>query len=56
MYTTFILVTQEAEKLGAKHRPIFFETPCIIVTTALVCYIHITASVRYDIQYFCSLL
>ena len=29
MHKTFILVTQEAEKLGAKHRPIFFETPCI---------------------------
>ena len=29
MYTTFILVTQEAEKLGAKHRHIFFETPCM---------------------------
>ena len=28
MYKTFILVTQEAEKLGAKHLPIFFETPC----------------------------
>ena len=28
MHQTFILVTQEAEKLGAKHRPIFFETPC----------------------------
>ena len=28
MYKTFILVTQEAEKLGAKHLPVFFETPC----------------------------
>ena len=28
MYKTFILVTQEAEKLGAKHLPFFFETPC----------------------------
>ena len=24
MYKTFILVTQEAEKLGAKHLPFFF--------------------------------
>ena len=30
MHQTFILVTQEAEKLGAKHRPIFFETPCTL--------------------------
>ena len=28
MGKTFILVTQEAEKLGAKHLPVFFETPC----------------------------
>ena len=34
MYTTFILVTQEAEKLGAKHRPIFFETPCNLANLA----------------------
>ena len=28
MSKTFIQVAQEAEKLGAKHLPIFFETPC----------------------------
>ena len=27
MNKTFILVTQEAEKLGAKHLPIFFRHP-----------------------------
>ena len=30
MCKTFILVTQEAEKLGAKHLPVYFETPCTI--------------------------
>ena len=29
MGKTFILVTQEAEKLGTKHLLVFFETPCI---------------------------
>ena len=33
MGKTFILVTQEAEKLGAKHLPVFFETPCTIYGT-----------------------
>ena len=28
MGKTFILVTQKAEKLGAKHLPFFFETLC----------------------------
>ena len=28
MCKTFILITQEAEKLDAKHLPVFFETPC----------------------------
>ena len=31
MHQTFILVTQEAEKLGAKHRPIFFWDTLYIV-------------------------
>ena len=49
MYTTFILVTQEAEKLGAKHRPIFFRHPVLgkaqvkleleLGFSSLVCYI-----------------
>ena len=39
MHQTFILVTQEAEKLGAKHRPIFFETPCMCVCLFVCVYV-----------------
>ena len=31
MCKTFILVTLEAEKLSAKHLPVYFETPCILM-------------------------
>ena len=31
MYKTFIQLTQKVKKLGFKHLPVYFETPCIFV-------------------------
>ena len=30
MYKTFIQLTQKVEKLGFKHLPVYFETPCSV--------------------------
>ena len=49
MYTTFILVTQEAEKLDAKHRHIFFETPCINILVHMEILVHTNILVHVEI-------